>query len=415
MKAEIITIGDEILIGLITDTNSKWISEQLNHIGIVVNKITSIGDNGQQIKEALSAAEKKSDIVLITGGLGPTKDDLTKQTLCEYFNTKLVLNEEVLGDVERFITSKCSTMNDLNRKQAEVPENCQIIRNYNGTAPVMWFEKNNTIFISMPGVPHEMKKLMTGQILPKLHEKTHNEKITIIRQIVLTTGVPEAHLSEILNEWETNLPEIMHLAYLPCPGYIRLRIDAISNDKQKLTKEVAKQIEKLKKIIPDNIIALKDTTLEEIIGEMLIEKHKTVSTAESCTGGNIAHLLTTIAGCSQYFQGSVVAYSNNVKMKLLNVSQKTLEEQGAVSQQTVEEMAIGVRNLIGTDYSVVTSGIAGPGGARPGKPVGTVWVAVASKNKVRSQKYNFGTDRKVNIRKASVVALNMLRILIKDD
>ena len=410
MKTEIITIGDEILIGQIVDTNSAWISEQLNLYGIEVYQITSVHDSREHILSAIDNARKNADLVLITGGLGPTKDDITKHTLCEYFNTRLVLNEEVLAWVQDMLTQRGVQLNQLNRDQALVPENCIVIPNRTGTAPGMWFEKDNTIFVSMPGVPFEMMDMMEKEILPRLQRTGKTE--SIYHKTVLTQGLPESMLAEKVEEWENQLPPFIKLAYLPSALMVKLRLSAYGTDMFFLKSEVEKQVDRLKTIIPNHIFGYNDETLAGVIGRKLTELGCTLSTAESCTGGNIAHFITSNPGSSAYFVGSVVAYSNEIKKQLLGVSAESLEKYGAVSEQVAREMAIGVKKQMQTDYAVSTTGIAGPDGGTEEKPVGTVWVAVAGKNEVVAKKFNFLHNRERNILRSTQSALNLLRCLI---
>ena len=406
MTAEIITIGDEILIGQVIDTNSAFIAEKLNDIGIDVRQITTVGDSKQQIFAALDNALKYSELVIFTGGLGPTDDDITKETLAEYFNTELEINKDVLSDIKKFISARMSKLNERNIKQAEVPKNCKIIRNQNGTAAGMWFEKNDSVIVSMPAVPFEMKEMTNVGLIPLL--KKHFKTPSVIHKTVQTFGIPEAMLAEKLSSWEKQLPQRLKLAYLPSPERIRLRFSCISDDKKKSEDFINTEIEKLKSIIGDSVFGYGDVFLQEVIGEILKNKTKTIATAESCTGGNISRLITSVSGSSEYFKGSVVAYSNEIKERVLTVKHETLIKHGAVSKQTVEEMAKGVRELYKTDYAVSVSGIAGPEGGTKDKPVGTTWIAVADKNKVISKKYTFGTRRDINIRRASSTALFLL-------
>lgn len=410
MKAEIITIGDEILIGQIVDTNSAWLGEHLNLYGIEIYQITSVHDSREHILAAIDGAAKNADLVLITGGLGPTKDDITKHTLCEYFNTKLVLNEEALAWVEEMLTKRNVKINQLNRDQALVPGNCTVIHNGTGTAPGMWFEKDDTIFVSMPGVPFEMIHMMENEILPRL-QATGKTK-SIYHKTILTQGLPESMLAEKIEDWENQLPSFIKLAYLPNALMVRLRLSAYGTDQELLKAGVERQIELLKAIIPDHIFGFNDDTLAGVIGEKLTALGCTLSTAESCTGGNIAHFITSNPGSSAYFKGSVVAYSNDIKQKLLNVKSESLEKYGAVSEQVAREMAIGVKSLTGTDYAVSTTGIAGPDGGTEEKPVGTVWIAVAGKSEIITKKFNFWHNRERNILRSTQSALNLLRSLV---
>ncbi len=408
MIAEIISIGDELLIGQVVNTNASWIAEQLNLAGIEVQQITTISDKREHILKILARSFLRSDIILITGGLGPTKDDITKQTLCEFFNTSLVFNNEAYEQIRELFKARGFNVTELNRQQAELPANCIPLKNKNGTAPGMWFNKDGKIFVSMPGVPFEMKPMITGQVIPKLRKfyKTG----FILHKTILTQGIGESFLTEIIADWEKNLPENFSLAYLPQPGIVRLRITAKGNNKEKLKQEINSFSGKLQEIIPDLIFGYEEDTLEEIIGKLLIEKNQTLSTAESCTGGYISHLITSVPGSSNYYTGSVIAYSNKIKENLLEVKNKTLFDNGAVSKQVVTEMALGVQKKFETDYAIATSGIAGPDGGTEKKPVGTTWIAIATPcKKVIAKKYLFGEHRGRNIRKAALTALNMLR------
>lgn len=413
VEAEIITIGDEILIGQIVDTNSAFIASLLNMTGIVVKQITSVSDEKNHIKNALDEAQKRANVIFITGGLGPTKDDITKKTLCEYFNTTLRFDEAVFSDLIRIFTAYGKEVTPTNRLQAEVPELCTVIRNHNGTAPGMWFDVNGKIFISMPGVPFEMKAMLTNQVIPKIKE-LFNLPI-IVHKTVLTQGIGESYLSDLISGWEDSLAkEDIKLAYLPSPGMVRLRISLMGTNAEKLNVLVNKKIEELKLIISEfiygyEIFGEENPSLEEIVGNLLRNNNKTLSIAESCTGGYISHLITKIQGCSDYYIGSVIAYSYDIKEKELGISKDVLALHGAVSQPVVEEMARAVRNKFNTDYSIATSGIAGPGGGTIDKQVGTVWIAIATPKNVYSEKFLFGKNREHNIRKTAHTALNMLR------
>ena len=408
MLAEIITIGDEILIGQIVDTNSAWMGEQLNLVGIKVHQITSVSDNAEHIVKALDEAQSRADIILITGGLGPTKDDITKHTLVKYFNTSLRFDEEVHQHVKSLFARFGREVTGVNLKQAEVPEICTVIHNANGTAPGMWFEQDGKVFISMPGVPYEMKKMMGAEILPRLKKKYSLP--TIVHRTILTQGVGESFLSEIIAEWETSLEaEKIKLAYLPSPGMVRLRLSASGNDEIALRKSVEDKVEELNKLIPQHIYGYEKDTLEQIVGSLLKEKKQTLSLAESCSGGLIAHLVTSVPGSSGYFMGGVVSYSYESKTKMLGVTTETLEKFGAVSEDVVTQMALGAKKEFNTDWAVSASGIAGPDGGMEGKPVGTVWIAVAGPNGVKAKKFQFGGDRERNIAVTAITALNMLR------
>ena len=414
MQAEIITIGDEILIGQIVDTNSAWIGEQFNLNGIEIMQITSVRDNSDQIKDALKSAEGRADLVVITGGLGPTKDDITKKVLCEYFETELEFHQATLDHIIERFNLHGIDMNKLNRDQAMLPANCSVLPNKLGTAPGMWFERNNTIFVSMPGVPFEMQYLVEFELLPRLR-KTGKTK-AIYHKTVLTQGVPESMLAERIADWEDALPQHIKLAYLPNPMAVRLRLTARGEDVETLKQDVEHEIEKLKPIISESIYGYNNETLAEVIGRMLVERGKTLGVAESCTGGYISHLVTSVPGCSDYYLGSVVSYSNNIKEKVLGVKAETLEKNGAVSEEVALQMVEGVKKILGVDYAVSTTGIAGPTGGTPDKPVGTVWIAISGPNNTFAKKYVFvGDHREHNITRSAQTALQMLRRMVLDD
>jgi nicotinamide-nucleotide amidase len=419
MIAEIITIGDEILIGQIVDTNSAWMGQQLNLAGITVKQITSVSDNREHILAALADAEKRADIILITGGLGPTKDDITKKTLCEYFKTSLVFNSIVFSDVKKLFATYGKTVTPLNKLQAELPANCTPIRNFNGTAAGMWFEQNGKIYVSMPGVPYEMKAMMTESVIPELRQKFNLP--VIVHKTVLTQGIGESYLSEMIADWENSLAEHeIKLAYLPSPGTVRLRLSVKGNEKEKLETITDKKITELLTIIEPYYFGMEEFGKEreshaQIIGKLLKAKNKTIAVAESCTGGYIAHQITLVPGSSAYFMGSVVPYQNNIKHKILNVDTKLFTTVGAVSKECVEQLAQGALHLFNTDYAIATSGIAGPDGATAEKPVGTIWIAIATKAGLVSEKYLFGNNRERNIQKAAQAAFSMLRKQIEAD
>lgn len=407
MKAAIITIGDELLIGQTVDTNSAWMGAELSKAGFDVYRMTSVHDRREDIIYALNEAAGKTDVVLITGGLGPTSDDITKQTLCEFFNTKLVMNTEVLKMIEDMLARRNFPMNENNRRQAEVPESCLVIKNAAGTAPGMWFEKDGTIYISMPGVPYEMKYIMQEHVLPELRKRYTSQ--IIIHRNIMTYGTAEAKLAEILTEFEAALPDAVKLAYLPAWGIIKLRLTATGEEQSVIEKILEEQVKKLYKVIPEFIYAENEETMEMVIGRLLKEKNKTLCTAESCTGGEIAHMITSVPGSSAYYKGSVVAYSNSVKTQLLGIKEDTIAQHGAVSEETVIEMAIAARKLLNTDFALATSGIAGPEGGTETKPVGTLWIAVASEKGTVTEKRILGNDRISNIKRFSLAALNLLR------
>ncbi len=415
MNTTIITIGDELLIGQVIDTNSAWIAQQLNWLGIDIKQKLTISDNEADIITALKHNSMISDLIVVTGGLGPTKDDITKPVLCKYFDTKLQVSEEVLADIKNFLHQRNVEITNLNRQQAEVPDKCTVLRNKIGTAPGMWFEKEKVIYVFLPGVPWEMQTIMKDHVLPKLQKIVETQKRIILHKTIHTTGIPESILAQKLIQWEGELSAETQLAYLPSPGDNRLRITAKGNNREQLEKTLNKQIEKLTDLLPDAIFGFDNDTIEGVVGELLIKNNQTLSSAESCTGGNIAHHITSVAGSSGYYIGSVVAYANRIKENVLNVKQSDLEKYGAVSQPVVEQMALGVQKLFDTGYAVATSGVAGPDGGSPDKPVGTVWIAVAAPDKtVQSEKFSFGSERERNIVKATMAALNMLRLkLIK--
>jgi len=409
MKAEIISIGDEILIGQVINTNASWLGVKLNEIGIEVYQISSVSDSKIHILNALKEASGRAGLILITGGLGPTRDDITKQSLCEYFETELVFDEESFQNIKKLFDLRRlgPAISDLNRKQAELPLGCLPLKNCNGTAPGMWFEKNGVIYVFMPGVPFEMQSVFEEQVIPRLQSK--NDTLCILHKTVLTQGVGESWLAEKISNWEDNLPAHAKLAYLPQPGIVRLRLSLKGNNRDALEKTAENEIAKLQKIIPGLIFGFDNDTLEEVAGKLLKERNQTLSTAESCTGGYIAHLITSIAGSSSYYTGSVIAYSNTIKEKVLGVTRESLTAHGAVSEAVVTEMASGVKNLLNTDYAIATSGIAGPDGGTKEKPVGTIWIAIATPECVYSENFHFGEHRGRNIRRTALQALNMLR------
>lgn len=410
MFAELITIGDELLIGQVVDTNSAWMGRELNNIGIEVLRIVSVRDREEEILEAIDNAMKRVNIVLVTGGLGPTKDDITKQTLCKYFNTELIFSEEVFENVKRVLAGKIP-MNKLNKGQAMVPKNCTVINNPVGSASVSWFERDGKVLVSMPGVPQEMTTVMAESVLPKLHERFQTD--VIMHQTFLVQHYPESVLAEKLEAWEVALPDCIKLAYLPKLGIIRMRLTGRGHDRKEVETLLNREKAKLETILGEDIFSEEDTPLEVIIGELLKKRKLTVSTAESCTGGSIAERLTSIAGSSEYFKGSIVAYSNEVKKDLLYVSSETLEKYGAVSEETVIEMVKGAMKALKTDCAVSTSGIAGPSGGTKEKPVGTVWIAAAYKNEIRTMKQDTDRGREMNVERAGNNAFLLLLDLLK--
>lgn len=407
MKAEIITIGDELLIGQTIDTNSAWIGAELSLLGFDVQRKVSIHDRKEDILQALTDTQGKSDVVIITGGLGPTSDDITKTTLCEYFNTRLIPDAMVLSMVEQMMSRRGIHMNENNRRQADVPESCRILSNAAGTAPGMWFEKDGTNFISMPGVPSEMKYIMNQHVIPEL--KIRYSSQVIIHRNIMTYGAPEAVLAGLLEGFESSLPGPVRLAYLPSLGIIKLRLTGTGSNRDEVVNAIEEQVKNLYKTIPELIYGENEETMEMAVGRILRQKKLTLCTAESCTGGNIARMITSVPGSSDYYKGSVVAYDNRVKTTLLGVGSHIIEEEGAVSGPVVRAMAEGARKLLNTDYAVAISGIAGPAGGTTEKPVGTVWIAVSSSLATVAEKFVYGTDRNINIMRFSVAALNMLR------
>ncbi len=413
MKARIVAIGDEILMGQTLDTNSHYLAKKLTELGFDVEMITAIHDDANSIKSRLNDIIGKVDLALFTGGLGPTSDDITKKTLAEFFGMPLIINKEVLQDVKKFLYDRNLELNELNRKQALVPKGARIIRNDIGTAPAMWFEKNNTVIISMPGVPFEMKYLFENKITDLIKQRFDLPLILI--RFIHTLGLIEADLAQKLANFEANLPNNIKIAYLPSPEDIKIRLTAVGKDKKYLSSQLDKLVSEIKQRIGEYIFGYDDENISSAIKKLLTGNGKTIAVAESCTGGNIAHLITSTPGSSEYFKGGIVAYSNEIKHKILGVNKETLEKYGAVSRECVIEMAQGVRRLLNTDYAVATSGIAGPTGGSKDKPVGTVWVAVASENQTIAHKFLFGTMREINIRRSSAFALFELYKLIHNE
>lgn len=409
MQAELITIGDEILIGQTIDTNSAWMGKELNSLGIQVSQITSIKDERDAIKNALFAAEQSAaNLVFITGGLGPTKDDITKHVLCEYFNTVLIRDNEVLNRIQTFFKARGREMLESNNQQADVPEACTVLLNDMGTASGMWFERNGTVFVSMPGVPYEMKHLMQDRVLPKIQELF--KLPAVFHKTIMTTGIGESFLVEIIKDWETSLiTEDIKIAYLPSPGIVRIRLTGQGDDLAPLQEKVLRKAKELYSLVPQHIFGEDDISMEEALGNLLKEKGQTIATAESCTGGYIAHLLTNKQGSSAFYLGGFVSYDNQVKIEVLRVDKDSIEEEGAVSETVVKQMANGARNLLKTDLAIATSGVAGPDGGTDEKPVGTVWIAIASSKGVIAKKFLFEKNRDRNIRRTALAAMSMVR------
>lgn len=405
--AEILTIGDEILYGQITDTNSQWMSRELDELGIKVVRKTTVGDREKDILDAFAQAENRADLVLITGGLGPTNDDLTMPMLARHFGSEIVMNDEVCRHVKEFFESRGRTFTELNKKQALVPESAEVLHNELGTAPGTWYERKGRVFVSMPGVPYEMKNLMKTKVLPKLRDFFHTP--VICHKLIKTVGIGESFLADKLKDWEDNLPKHISLAYLPSVGHVKLRLTALGQDRKRLKSEIWEQIEAALPIMGEYVYGYDSTSLEEAVGQMLLERGKTIALAESCTGGHAQHKITSVAGSSAYFQGGVVAYHNDFKRELIDVNPTTLETQGAVSEETVKEMAEGVRKRFKTDIGAATSGIAGPGGGSPEKPVGTVWIACTDGVKTMTKKLQLTKIRKLNIEISSISLLDLVR------
>lgn len=412
ITAELLTIGDELLYGQILDTNSQWMSVAMSEAGFKVIRKTTVGDIEDEIIHAFAEAESRADIVLITGGLGPTNDDLTKPCLCKHFVCGLKIHEEALEEVTAFFKSRGRELTEINRQQAALPECCEKITNAVGTAPGMWFERNNKVFVSMPGVPHEMKLMMTNIILPKL--KNYFATPTIVHQVIRTIGLGESFLAEKIASWENALPDHIKLAYLPGLGEVRLRLTGIGPSATQLHDEIKNLTGQLQHLISEYIYGYGEEPIEAAVGKILKLKQMSISLAESCTGGYLSHLMTSVPGSSAYFKGSVIAYANEIKMQQLEVNSKTLELFGAVSEETISEMAIGVRRRFNTDIGIATSGIAGPDGGTPDKPVGTVWIAYSDGNTTVTKKLQLSRDRILNIRYASMAALNLLRISMNE-
>lgn len=433
MKAEIITIGDELLIGQVVDTNSAWMAQRLNEQGIVLHQITSVHDDRQHILKALDEAFSRADIVLTTGGLGPTKDDITKHVMCEYFGTTLVEDPCVREHIHTLYKDRPDVLNRLTATQWLVPESATILPNRVGSAPIMVFEKeakgerlevkgegqnskfliqNSKFLIALPGVPHEMKIAMTEQVLPYLRLKAKGERLEakgeIIHRTLMVYGIPESKLAILIEEWENALPNSMHLAYLPKDGIIRLRLSSYG---EATIEEVNQQLDALRPLISDYLIATEDLPVEAILGNLLKQRGQTIATAESCTGGRLAAALNAQSGSSAYYMGSVVAYANEIKEQVLGVKHITLEKYGAVSEQTVREMAEGVRRLMNTDYTVATSGVAGPTGGTADKPVGTVWIAWATPEGTEAECFHFGVAREREQITQRAVTVALVRLI----
>lgn len=411
MKADIITIGDEILIGQIIDTNSAWIAARLGEIGVSIRRKYSIGDRREEIISAVEESLAKAEVTIITGGLGPTKDDITKRVLAEIFHSQLICDTETYERVERMMAARGIAFNDLNKGQAMVPECCTVLPNHKGTAPGMWFEREGRVVVSLPGVPFEMEGLMMESVLPRIKE--HFALASVVHRTAITYGLAESMMAELIAPWEEALPSHLHLAYLPSPSQLRLRLSAYDVEQAEAQREIEEQFAKLLPILGDYFVGWGDTTVQSAVAEMLVQRGETLASAESCTGGVIASKFTAMSGASEYFWGGVVSYDNSVKENVLGVSRHNLETYGAVSEQVARQMAEGVRRLCGTTYGVATTGIAGPTGGTPEKPVGTVWMAVATPTHTIAKCVQHGKIRAVNIERAASAAINMLRLEMK--
>ncbi|REJ80586.1 MAG: competence/damage-inducible protein A [Bacteroidetes bacterium] len=410
--AGLIIIGEEILIGQVTDTNSGWIARRLNEIGIRIGSIHTVSDESNAILDVLEKTLESSSIILMTGGLGPTKDDITKKTLCDFFNCQLVQDADSLENIRRIFSERNLQITPINEAQANVPEVCKTLLNLNGTAPGMWFDYDDKIIVSMPGVPYEMKGIMESHVIPGLKQKFLLPPV--IHETILTQGIGESWLSDRIEEWELKLPSHIRLAYLPSPGLVRLRLSAFGKSESQLRAEMNNHVHELEKLISPFIYGRNDDRLESVAGRLLKDNSKSLSVAESCTGGELSHKITSVAGCSDYFIGSVIAYSNHVKVAELGVKKSSIEKYGAVSEIVAKEMASGIRKKFNSDYAIATTGVAGPGGGTSDKPVGTVWIAVEGPERVESKMFQLGVSRERNILEACQNALHMLIKMIRN-
>lgn len=413
MNATIINIGDELLIGQVTNTNASNISQMLTQKGFCVTATYTIGDNAEDIRFYLAHCIERSNIILITGGLGPTKDDITKKTLCDFFGSELYENEEALENIKRIFEKRGYELTPINRQQALVPRCCTMINNVLGTAPCMWFEKDGKVIVSLPGVPFEMLNLMETEVLPRLQH--HFNTGAIVNKNILVQGIGESFLSDLIEDWEMSLPAHIRLAYLPQAGMVKLRLTARGSDHVSLEKEIEKAVDALYPIAGNYIVGEDAETLPEIVARTMTATRKTLACAESCTGGSIAAKLTRMAGASAYFKGSVTAYSNSVKENVLGVAHNTLANYGAVSEETVTEMVKGVREKLGSDYAVATTGIAGPDGGTAEKPVGTIWIGIASEKQTITKLLHFGDRREQNIERTCNEVFSQLMKLVKSE
>lgn len=413
VRAEIITIGDEILYGQILDTNTQWISLELDKLGIKTVRKSSVGDLKSEILQILNEASQRVDVVFITGGLGPTKDDLTKKILAEYFGCDLQMHPEALQDVTEFFSKRGRELSDINRDQALLPTKAEFIRNIQGTAPGMWFNEKGVIWVSMPGVPYEMKSIMEQEVLPRLVK--HFKTPIIFHKVIKTVGIGESYLSDLIESWELQLPEHIKLAYLPSMGIVKLRLTAVGEDLDVLKSDVEVELQKVHPLIKSYIFGYEKDELAEVVGRLLSENKATIAVAESCTGGYLAHQFTQNSGSSAYFLGGILSYANQVKMDQLGVSSEILSTTGAVSEECIKAMALGVQQKLGSTYALATSGIAGPDGGTEEKPVGTVWIALAHENGVITRKLTLGGTRMQNIYLSSLACVNLLRKYLLND
>jgi len=407
VRAEIITIGDEILYGQILDTNTQWISEELDKLGVKTVRKSSVGDAKDDIVQIFEEAQTRADLILITGGLGPTKDDLTKKIMADYFGATLELHPQALENVTEFFQKRGRELTEINRTQAFLPSNCTFIRNIQGTAPAMWFEEKGVVWVSMPGVPFEMKGIMQQEILPRIARYFKTPKI--IHKVIKTVGIGESYLSDLIQDWENSLPKHIKLAYLPSLGIVKLRLTGFGEVESTIQKDIEECYQRLLPIAGQYVFGFENDELESVVGNLLKEKNATVSVAESCTGGYLGHKFTSIAGSSDYFLGGVLSYSNEIKSSLLGVDDEVLKQYGAVSEACIMQMAEGVRKLTNSTFGLATSGIAGPGGGTDEKPVGTVWIAVATPTETFTQKLTLGGSRLQNIELSTITCLNLLR------
>jgi len=401
-----ISIGDELLIGQVINTNAAWLGEQLSNAGFQLDSVLTIGDSEQAIMDAFESC-MDADLVLVTGGLGPTADDITKPTVCKFFGTELEFCQAAYDNIVSIFNRRGFQMSERNKGQAYLPKSCQYIPNTYGTAPCMWLEKNNVVFVFMPGVPYEMKGIFNDELLPRIKERFHS--VPYEKRVIMTTGIGESFLADKIKDWEKNLPDFLSLAYLPQYGMVRLRLSGRNEDATLLNVTLDNEVEKLKSLISEYIFAFEDKPIERVVFDLLINKGMTFASAESCTGGNIAHVITLIPGSSEIFKGTAVTYATPMKTKVLGVPSEIIEKYTVVSQPVVEGMAKGVRDLMEADFGVATTGVAGPGGGTEENPVGTVWIGVASKKGVVSKRFNFGKDRENVINRATIMAYEMLR------